>query len=211
MQKALIFDFGNVIITTTDYSYRHQWDDLLGYPHGTVESHVHNSDSWVQAQHGTISMSDYWADVQSRLGLSAEQVKQLAVDFYAGDTLDDELLNAIRAWREQGVIVGLLSNDSIELRDKLIHLGIEALFTPLVISGEIGAMKPNAPAYQAVCQQLPQIPVTNMIFIDDRADNIAGAEAIGMIGVQYHCQTSPTSQLIKRLGQLLNAPSPKLS
>ena len=211
MQKALIFDFGNVIITTSDYTPRHQWDQALGHSHGTVESHVHNGELWLQAQTGAISMADYWEDVRSRLGLSSEQVKQLAVDFYAGDTLDQALLDAIRAWREQGVIVGLLSNDSVELRPKLRHLGIDDLFDPLLISGEIGAMKPDAAAYQAVIERLPQIPVANMIFIDDRADNIAGAEAVGMVGVQYHCQTTPTADLINRLGQLLNAPSPKLS
>lgn len=210
MQKSLIFDFGNVIISTTDYSYRQRWDDLLGLPHGTVESHVHNAQSWIMAQKGIIPMGDYWEDVQARLKLSHEQVQQLAIDFYAGDTLDERLLDAIRAWREQGVIVGLLSNDSVELRPKLQQLGIEGLFDPLLISGEIGAMKPDSSAYLAVCERLPHITVSDMIFIDDRLENITGAESIGMVGVHYHCQTTPTETLITRLGQLLNAPSPKL-
>lgn len=211
MQKALIFDFGNVIITTTDPTPRHRWDSLLGLAIGTVESHVHNQESWVKAQSGEISIDEYWADVQTHLNLSAEQTQQLSQDFYAGDTLDHQLLDAIRAWREQGVIIGLLSNDSVELRPKLQSLGIEDLFKPLIISGEIGVMKPNPDAYRAVCDQLPEIAVHNMIFIDDRADNISGAEAVGMIGVQYHCQTTPTDFLITRLGQLLNAPSSNLS
>lgn len=58
-KRAVIFDFGGVLMKTVDYSPRHQWDDRLSLPQGSVEKAVHNSDSWTQAQIGKIPLAGY--------------------------------------------------------------------------------------------------------------------------------------------------------
>ncbi len=204
MAKALIFDFGNVLMHTVDYTPRHRWDDLLGVGHGTVERAVHNADSWLKAQHGQIAMADYWADVASRLHITMEQVAALAVDFYAGDALDNALVSAIRDWRADGVTTGLLSNDSVELRPKLARLGLQELFSPLIISAEIGAMKPAAPAYQAVMDALPGVLPVDIVFVDDRIENIEGARALGMTAIHYPLGAN-SDKLIQQLTKIVHA------
>ncbi len=54
----------------------------------------------------------------------------------------------------------------------------------MVISAEIGVMKPDAAAYQAVLERIP-CKAADAIFIDDMAANIQGAEAVGMKGILY--------------------------
>ena len=169
---------------TRDYHPRHAWDERLSLPHGSVERVVHGSQSWRQAQTGQMSLSDYWADVARQLQLTKAQVEQLAEDFYSGDQLDDNLLYYIRQLRAEGYSVALLSNDSPALSTRLHDLGIKAYFDPIVISGNIGVMKPDPRAYQAALDAL-QRPAHETIFIDDLPANIEGAAALGIHAVHY--------------------------
>lgn len=182
MQQAVIFDFGGVLMKTLDYAPRFAWDDRLGLSHGSVERIVHNGDSWVKAQTGLITPQAYWADVAKQLKL--DDVSQLAADFYSGDVLDTTLIRLIHDLRAAGRDVALLSNDSLELKDKLRRLEIDALFDPLIISAEIGVMKPHPAAYQAVLDQLKR-SAEEAVFIDDRLVNVQGAEAVGIRGIHY--------------------------
>ena len=119
LKRAIIFDFGGVFMKTLDYSPRHRWDDRLHLPHGSVERIVHGSESWRQAQIGTLALSDYWSDVASQLKLRPDETRQLADDFYSGDQLDNSLVDYARQLRAQGHPVALLSNDSPALVQKL--------------------------------------------------------------------------------------------
>lgn len=205
MPLAFIFDFGGVLMKTADYAPRHNWDKRLGLSLGSVEKAVHNADSWVSAQKGEIPVTAYWDDVQRSLGISAEEIAQLAEDFYAGDVLDQSLIQLIENLRSDGHIVGLLSNDSLELEDKLQRLNIQHLFDPLVISAKVGMMKPDRAIYAHVLSLLPA-QTYPVIFIDDRVDNIHGAMKAGMVGVLYQ----PKMWLEKILRDLCHAHDTKM-
>src|SRR5690606_16054110 len=79
----------------------------------------------------------------------------------------------------QGLQIALLSNDSVELRPKLEKLALIDLFNPLIISAEIGVMKPARAAYRAVLDKLSCAP-DEALFIDDREENIEGAQDVGL-------------------------------
>lgn len=198
MKKAIIFDFGGVLMKTVDYAPRHAWDDRLGLAHGRVEQIVHNQKSWVQAQCGEIPPGQYWSDVAEKLNLSDDEVRQLASDFYSGDQLDLTLIDVIHNLRRDGHPVALLSNESPELLDKLRALDIAHLFDPLVVSCDIGVMKPDPRAYRAVLERLAY-PAQETIFIDDRIDNIEGAKALGIQTIHYQVGMDLESVLMKIL------------
>lgn len=184
VKRSLIFDFGGVLMKTVDYGPRHRWDERLRLAHGSVERAVHNETSWLQAQTGRITPEAYWRDVGGRLGLDNTATQELSQDFYSGDALDETLVALIRGYRAAGHTIALLSNDSLELLPKLARLGIDALFDPLVVSAQIGVMKPEAAAYRAVLDRL-QRPPGETVFVDDRADNVAAAAALGIHTVHY--------------------------
>lgn len=184
MKTAFIFDFGGVFMRTMDYGPRHAWDHRLGLPLGGVEQVVHGSPSWQAAQVGRLSVANYWADIGNQLGLNAADLAQLQVDFFRGDVLDADLVEFTRGLKAKGYAVALLSNDSPALLSKLHHLGIADLFDPLVISGVIGVMKPDATAYQTILEAWPD-HTGEVVFIDDMSANIAGAEAVGIRGILY--------------------------
>mgnify|MGYP001061999499 CR=1 FL=1 len=185
MKRALIFDFGGVLMKTVDYTPRHRWDDRLNLPHGSIERIVHNQNSWVEAQHGTVTLTDYWQDVAAQLKLNASDLAQLAHDFYSGDVLDNDLIAYIRERRAEGFTVALLSNDARDnLLPKLDHHNIRELFNPLIISSDIGVMKPDPAAYHAILKAINR-PADETIFIDDRLENIDAAQSLGIHGIHY--------------------------
>lgn len=181
---AVIFDWGGVLMRTHDYTRRHEWDARLGLPPWSVERVVHGSAAWMQAQRGEISVEAYWQAVADELGLSAKALTLLRHDFYADDRLDEDLIALIRELREQGVKVGLLSNNSVAVIELMEALSIVDLFDVRVISAEIGILKPDPRAYHAILQQLSVRPEQSL-FIDDSPVNVDGAQAIGMAAVQF--------------------------
>jgi HAD superfamily hydrolase (TIGR01509 family) len=185
-KRAVIFDFGGVIFKTRDYTPRHAWDARLGLAPGSVERVVHGIEQWNAAQRGDISVDGYWAAVAAALNITPQAAStQLAHDFYSGDQLDEDVIAFIGDLRVEGVTVALLSNDCAALlRPRLERLGITPLFDPLVISSEIGVMKPHPDAYTAVLDRLNR-PAKATLFIDDREENITGAAALGIHGVHY--------------------------
>jgi epoxide hydrolase-like predicted phosphatase len=187
MKRAVIFDFGGVLMKTLDYRPRHAWDERLSLPHGSVESIVHGSEIWHKTQLGQVTVTDYWNAVARRLGLRQDEIGQFERDYFSGDVLDTNLVNYIQDLRAIGHPIALLSNDSPTLADKLDALGVAHLFDPLVISAHIGVMKPNPTAYLAVLEQLQRKPLET-IFVDDRLENVEAANALGIYGIHYRSE-----------------------
>lgn len=74
-----------------------------------------------------------------------------------------------------------------------------------MVSAEEHVLKPAASIYRDTCARLGIDP-GQMVFVDNRAENATGAEAIGAVGHHY---TSPAS-LRSFLTGLAEAPAPVL-
>ncbi|MBK9122393.1 MAG: HAD family phosphatase [Chloroflexi bacterium] len=200
MRFVLVFDFGGVIVQTQTHAPRHAWDRSLGRRLGTVESIVHGSESWRQAQLGRITHQEHWDFVARQLKLDRDQLARLEADYFSADTIADDVVGLIERQRALGRRVALLSNDSAALRDKLDRLDLARLFDPIVISAEIGHMKPDPDAYRYMIDMLDVVPART-VFIDDMPVNVDGARAISMNAVLY----MPGLRLEDALAQYLAA------
>jgi len=182
--KAVVFDWGGVLMRTVDYAPRHRSDDQLGLPHGSVEKAVHGSDAWRHAQVGEISVEDYWNAVSSHLGLTRDQLSKLRVEVYSGDRLDAAVFSILQLCREKSLRTGLLSNNTSDLMDSIRAAQLEALFDAIVISADIHIMKPEPAAYTAILDKL-NVVAAEAIMIDDFPSNIEGARAVGMAAILF--------------------------
>jgi epoxide hydrolase-like predicted phosphatase len=183
-RRAVIFDWGGVLMQTVNYAPRHEWDTRLGLAAGQVEAIVHGIEAWNRAQRGEIGEEAYWQAVAGKLGLDESAAEQLRDDFYRGDALDETLVALIRRLRGRGLRVGLLSNNAPSLAAALDRLNLADLFDARVISAEIGVMKPDPAAYHAVLDRL-DVPPGAALFVDDSPANITGAAAVGMAAVRF--------------------------
>lgn len=183
-RKAVIFDWGGVLMRTENRSSRLGWDHRLGLAPGSVESIVHGIDAWREVQSGKISLDSYWKRVGHELGIAPAYLSQLRQEFYQGDHLDLTLIALIENLREENILVGLLSNHSPDLAKILVEMDIRQMFDAVAISAHIGVMKPDERAYRAILDVLGVSP-TQSIFIDDSEQNIQGARKIGMHGIHF--------------------------
>lgn len=194
MIKAFIFDFGGVVVRTEDHGPRHAWDERLGLPIGSVERAVHHSDLWVQAQLGRITQQAYWKGVAELLYMRREDIDQLRKDYFSCDRLNYRLINLIRDLREADYPVALLSNESLQLENRLHELGIDNLFDHILISAQIGVMKPDPTAFRVALQALQAAP-QQTLFIDDSLVNVRGAQALGLHGILFRPDTDLRAEL----------------
>lgn len=184
MIKAIIFDFGGVILRTQSWHGRRKWEHKLGLAENEAEAIVFNSEQGRQAQHGQISYADHWAWLGEHFELTAEELKQFEADFWAGDVLDEEMVDLIRQLKTR-YTTALISNAFNDLREVLTEqFKIDDAFDVIVISSEEGMMKPDGRLYKLALERIGCEP-EEALFIDDFAHNIDGAKAVGMAGIHY--------------------------
>jgi putative hydrolase of the HAD superfamily len=79
--------------------------------------------------------------------------------------------------------VGMLSNVGRGVIDGLFSsLELDALFDVVILSSEVGMVKPNADIYELIAHRLGLTP-EECLMIDDSPTNVAGAQAAGMQGI----------------------------
>jgi epoxide hydrolase-like predicted phosphatase len=199
MLKAVIFDWGGVLMRTVDASGRRKWEQRLGLPLYAVDRVVHGSRSWKQAQSGVISDAEYWADVAAQLGLDEAALVEFRRDYFGGDRLDHEMVQFIRALRPR-FKTALLSNASSQLRDLLDELDVTDLFDTVVISGLVGVQKPDRAIYHIVLERLG-LASGETIFVDDFIQNIETAQSLGMQTLHFRAGMDWRAELSRRLGR----------
>ena len=73
-------------------------------------------------------------------------------------------------------------------------IGYYDLFSPVLLSYEIGVKKPNPEAFKILLEKL-QKPASSVIFIDDKIENVEAARNFGIDSIHF---TNP-GQLKKEL------------
>jgi epoxide hydrolase-like predicted phosphatase len=196
MIKAFIFDFGGVLVRTEDYGPRHAWDERLGLPAGSVERAVHHSDIWIQAQLGRITPRAYWHGVAELLYMRQDDVAELRRDYFSGDRLNYRLVALIRDLREKGYQTALLSNETVQLEARLREHGIYDLFDAILISAQMGMMKPDPTVYRVALQTLG-VASHEAVFIDDSLVNVRGAQPLGIHTILFRPELDLKAEIMK--------------
>jgi epoxide hydrolase-like predicted phosphatase len=194
--RAVYFDMGGVIGRTVDRTARTQLAARLGMSYEQIAKAVFENESSLRASLGEISPQEHWASVVQRLGLPLSEVDRVRKEFFGGDSIDHELVNFIRSLRPK-VRTGLLSNAWSDLRAYLVREKIDDAFDQMIISAEVGLMKPDARIFQLALERLNVAPA-EAVFVDDFAVNIEGARAVGMYAILF-TQPAATLEELKRL------------
>lgn len=97
--------------------------------------------------------------------------------------LDKQLIDLTRQLKTHYQI-SLFSNASEKLRGKLATLGLDDLFSEIIISSEIGYSKPADQAFESAVQRVNARP-DEILFIDDNPKNIEAARRNGLSAHLY--------------------------
>jgi FMN phosphatase YigB (HAD superfamily)/RimJ/RimL family protein N-acetyltransferase len=182
--RTLIFDWGGVLMRTMDDSGRRAWERRLRLPDGGADRAVFGNQAWHEVQLGRLSVEETWRAIGAPLGLEGDDLAEFRRDFWGGDRLNEDLVAHIADWRAAGHPVALLSNYHHGLEALLDAQGVRHLFHPIVISAHEGIMKPAAWLYWRTLNRMGLAP-TEALFVDDAAENIAGARRVGLHAVHF--------------------------
>ena len=185
MIRALITDFGGVLVRTFDDMPRRNLETRLGLPRNTIAALVFGGELSIRAQHGEINYHDFWQQIGLELHLDRRMtVEQFRDEFFGGDAFDHELMAFIRSVRP-AIKTGLISNAWSNARELFTRtFPIIHDFDAVVISAEEGVMKPDPRIYRIALDRLG-VRAEESIFVDDVLANIQGAAALGLHGVHF--------------------------
>ena len=180
MLKAIIFDVGGVLIRTHSRAGREKWAANLGMDPAEFEQFVFSGESGRQAQLGQKTSVAHWRWLGDYFKLDEAGLAEIQSDFFASDALNEPLLEYIKHLRHAGYRTGLLSNfgDNARRLWTEIYPFIE-YFDGIVISAEVGLMKPDPQIYHLAAESVG-VQMIEALFVDDFAENIEAAKAIGM-------------------------------
>ena len=182
--KAVIWDLGGVIIRTDDYAPREELAAKFGIDRAELEQTIFAEGISDRAQRGEITTQELWAYVGRKYDLSPDALQAFMDQFWAGDRVDHDLVDEIRALRGE-YITGLLSNAWDDLRTFIFNeWKIDDAFDSITISAEEGVAKPDARIYEIALERAGVAP-QEAVFLDDMAVNIEAARRLGMQGIHF--------------------------
>jgi putative hydrolase of the HAD superfamily len=210
--QALVLDYGGVICMTT-FERQPLIERKLGLAPGTLRwrgPFDPDSDAlWRDMLADRISEREYWGQRAAEVGRLVGQEwtsPRMMMAHGLNEPIDSvtrpEALAAVRAVRDAGRKVGVLSNELDLFHGpgfgtklsilKLMHAIVDATYT--------GIMKPDRRAYQAVADALGA-PIEHCLMVDDQPRNIDGALAAGM-QAEWFDVTRPAKTYARVLARL---------
>jgi len=185
---ALIFDFGNVV---AHFDYRVACA-RLGRPLGSSGEELLEqvrglgfSPLVQEYERGRMSSEAFSRGFCALVGLEVthDEFARAWVDIFR---LNEPIAGVVADLKRRGytLVLGSNTNDLHAVQFRRQFAATLAHFDHLILSYEIGHIKPSAAFYQA-CAQAAGAPASECLFIDDLPENVAGARAAGMEGVVF--------------------------
>jgi len=180
--KAVVFDYGGVIELREGSSLM-IISGILGVPLEDFKNiyfqHNHlsnvNNMAWEDM---IIKIASFFDDSKEREEKIRSTLKNRSSRINTG------LFPLFSALRRQGIRVGILSNATFALREKLRTQGIADMVDEIVISGEIGFQKPHKEAFEILFEKLHLQP-GEVVFIDDTRKSLEKAHEIGYVPILF--------------------------
>jgi putative hydrolase of the HAD superfamily len=184
--QAVLFDYGMVLSGPPDPA---AWQRIKTIT-GLTEDLMHR-EYWAYRHaydRGDLNAAAFWHKTATGAGISitpAQLADLIAADTDYWSTLNPPMLAWVHRLQQAGIRTGILSNmpDAMETGLRARHKWIES-FDHQTWSHAVNLAKPELAIYRHAAEGL-NTPPANILFIDDRAENIEAAIASGMQAIQY--------------------------
>jgi epoxide hydrolase-like predicted phosphatase len=195
--RAVFVDFGGVIMRTEDKGPRARQAERLGMTYRDLEKIVFESESSQRASTGEITEEAHWQAVAGALNVSRQEADKIIEAFFSGDRADKTLLDLLRSLRPERK-VGLISNAWSGLRAFITKQKFEDVFDEMIVSAEVGLVKPDPRIYRLALEKLGTQPEES-VFLDDVLVNVEAARSVGMSAIQFTQPEKALEELKKLL------------
>lgn len=179
--RVVVFDYGEVISRAPTEADRASLVERAG---AALAPEPFWASYWahrLDLDRGTTSIAEYWqavaADLDTEWG--PIDVHELwTLDHRGWLSVDAGTLGVLHALAAGGTRLALLSNAGADFSGWLRHGSFAPLFERVFVSGELNLVKPDAEIYEHVIDELG-ISASDFVFIDNKAENVEGAKAVG--------------------------------
>ncbi|MHB1296643.1 MAG: HAD family hydrolase [Anaerolineae bacterium] len=177
--KAFVFDCGGVLLHNSDLAVYDRWEQRLDLPSGELSKRLWYGEPWTLAECGRLTDGQYWTAVGEMFGLDTATVQALYDELWDTYIVNERVLALVDRARAAHK-VAILSNATDALEDLLAkRYGIADRFHAIISSARVGIAKPQAGIYEEMLRCLG-VSARETVFVDDRAENVAAAAALGM-------------------------------
>jgi putative hydrolase of the HAD superfamily len=195
-----MFDFGGVICTPQPQ------EDLAALAGAAGVSVAELWDAYWPARPaydaGDLTSMTYWQGVAGQFGrtFSEAQVAELIrLDIASWAHLCEDTVQLIRDLQAAGQRLALLSNMPADVARSIAALPVARHFEHLLFSCDFRALKPDPGCYARALSRLGA-PAAEVIFIDDRTENVIGAERMGIRAIHFTGSREARADLAGMIG-----------
>lgn len=184
MIKAIVFDYGGVIETKEGNLFQ----EIAKYLQININdwekvyfslNHLHNTG--VKNGDETVALAAKEFDASDE---QTSYIKNLILEIRKTKKINYEILEIIKELKSKNYKIGLLSNNSLGLNQRIKDKDLTEFFDTIVISGETGYQKPQPEIFKILADKLG-IKINELLFIDDTKKSLEGAKIIGYTPILF--------------------------
>ena len=184
--RAVVFDYGMVLSGPPDPAAHAALERLTGLSADRLDA-LYWADR-LDYDAGKLTGDAFWRKIAREAGLKpseSEIAELIRWDAAMWLTQNPAMLDWQLAIKQRGLLTAIVSN-----MGDTVHQAMErelpwlSRFDVLVFSYELRVVKPNAAIYRYALEKLGTQPAETL-FIDDRAENVQAAVALGMKGTIF--------------------------
>ncbi|WP_419194664.1 HAD-IA family hydrolase [Novipirellula herctigrandis] len=186
--EFVYFDLGNILVTFDHQIAITNVASRFGLPADRVEQTLYHSGIQERFEHGHVTGEEFAMFLRSEFGLTESEMPTADVLDACSDMFApiESMWEPFSRVRDSGIAFGVLSNTCHAHWDwigKQTWQIAKVSWEIRVLSCEVGSMKPHHGIYEEA-EKAAKVPVSSILFLDDKPENVAAAIARGWNAVQ---------------------------
>lgn len=184
MIETFLFDLGNVLVHFSHARMFEQMGALCGKTGDEILALCDQSGLTDRFERGQVSEEEFHRCFQELIGheVCPQELYRAGSDIF---WLNEPMVPILEKLRSEGYRMVLLSNTTAaHLRFIRENFPVLDFMDELVLSYEVGAMKPEDAIYEAALKRI-HCPPGNCLYVDDISENIEGGRRFGLRAEVY--------------------------
>jgi len=193
MIKAIIFDVGGVYMEGSSVDFINRSYKILG-----IEKTIASSNGVVFDENynkGLISHEDCFRKFFN-VPVSEDQMRKIEDVWTTTWAPTEEMLTLVKSLKKKYTLA-ILSNSDLLNSTKYTERGWYSYFNPIILSHELGIIKPDIRIYEVALAKLG-IPSNQCVFIDDQEKVLIPARELGMETILFKSIDQLKEELIEK-------------